>query len=131
MLSRFCEYIDKVFDFGEMVKTILDSRERPQISVSSVWSSTFFMFAARLGSLNAIESELRIPKRMDGFVGKKKPSADTIGRVYSHIDVEKQRKILSGINHRLKRNKVLKNDWPLRFVAIDGHEFFSQQTPEL
>ena len=35
--------------------------------------------------------------------------------------------MLSGVNHKLRRNKALEdNPWALRFVALDGHEFFSQ-----
>jgi hypothetical protein len=33
---------------------------------------------------------------------------------------------LSRINYRLGRNKALRNGWPLRVGAADGHEFFSQ-----
>jgi hypothetical protein len=34
--------------------------------------------------------------------------------------------MLSGINHQLGRNKVFGKEAPLRFAAMDGHEFFSQ-----
>jgi hypothetical protein len=88
--------------------------------------SAFAMFAMHRGSLNAIESELRVPKRLDGLVGSAKPSADRIGDVFCLIPPEDLRAMLSGINHRLGRNKVFNKAGPWRFVALDGHEFFSQ-----
>jgi hypothetical protein len=35
------------------------------------------------------------------------------------------------INHKLGRNKALYNNWPIRIVAFDGHEFFYQPTSAL
>jgi hypothetical protein len=126
MMRRFCCYIDKVFDFGDRVRTLRDQRQRPRIPTSAIWMSAFAMFAMHRGSLNAIESQLRIPKRLDGLVGSNKPSADRIGDVFCLIPPEGLRTMLSGINHQLGRNKVFNKAGPWRFVALDGHEFFSQ-----
>ena len=127
MMSRFCRYIAKVFDFGAALHTLTDSRTQAQISTASVWASAFAMFATRQGSLNAIESELNVPKRLEALVGNRKPSADTIGRAMGKIDSAGLRKMLRDINHRLRRKKALDNNpWALRFAAVDGHEFFSQ-----
>jgi hypothetical protein len=126
MMSRFCRYVDKVFDFGDRVRTLRDQRQRPRIPAATIWISAFAMFAMHRGSLNAIESELRIPKRLDGLVGSAKPSADRIADVFCLISPEDLRTMLSGINHRLGRNKVFNKAGPWRFVALDGHEFFSQ-----
>ena len=84
------------------------------------------MFAMHRGSLNAIESELRVPKRLDGLLGSHKPSADRMGDVFGLIPSEELRAMLSEINHQLGRNKVFDKEGPWRFVALDGHEFFSQ-----
>ena len=126
MMSRFCQYADKVFGLGQMIDAITDSRPEPQIPTAAIWTSAFAMFAMRMGSLNAVESELRLSKRMDALVGPDKPSADTMGRVYGLIDPVQQVEMLSQINHQLGRNKALHSPWPLRFLAVDGHEFFSQ-----
>jgi len=128
MLRRFCFYIVKVFDFDEQVFKISDSREKPDINTRTIWMSAVLMCVLRLGSLNAIETELRIPKRMEKVVGKRKASADSIGRVFSVMDLESLRDVLSGINHRLKRNKALRTDWPFRFAAVDGHELFTSRS---
>ncbi len=131
MMSRFCAYIDKVFDFGDWVGTVVDSRQAAQIETPAIWTSAFFMMATHRGSLNALESDLRCPKRMDGWIGGRKPSVDRIGDVFCLMDSEPLRAMLSGINHQLGRNKALPGRWPLRFVAVDGHEFFSQSKPVL
>jgi hypothetical protein len=131
MMNRFCGYIEKVFGLGEWIARLSDSRAGAQIPTSAVWTSGFLMSAMRLGSLNAMESELRIPKRLDGLVGQRKPSADTVGRVYSLIDPAGQREMLGHLVHRLGRNKALRKRWGLRFAAVDGHEFFSQSTSPL
>jgi len=126
MMRRFCGYIDKVFDFGGRVRVIQDSRQKARIPTSAIWASAFAMFTMRRGSLNAMESELRIPRRLEGLVGSDKPSADRIGDVFCLIPPEDLRTLLCGINHRLGRNKVFHEGGPLRFVALDGHEFFFQ-----
>jgi hypothetical protein len=85
------------------------------------------MCVTRLRSLNALEGELRIPRRWDKIVGPRKPSADRVGQVVALIDPQALRDMLSAINHKLRRNKALDDSpWALRFVALDGHEFFSQ-----
>jgi hypothetical protein len=60
------------------------------------------------------------------LIGKIKPSADRMGDVMGLMESDQLREVLSRINHRLGRNKALRNDWPLRVGAFDGHEFFSQ-----
>jgi len=131
MLSRFFRYLDKVFDFGLWVEGLSDARVRTQCSTASIWLSGFMMFAMRRGSLNAIEQDLRVPKRLDALMDGVKPSADTIGRVFALMDPGQFRSMLSRINHRLGRNKALTTDWPLRFAAVDGHEFFSLTSSSL
>jgi hypothetical protein len=126
MMSRFCRYVEKVFDFAQRVKAIQDTRQKPRIPTAALWLSAFLMFATRRGSLNAIESELHRPKRFEYLIGSHKPSADRMGDVFCLIPSEQLRSLLSGINHRLGRNKVFSKEGPLRFAALDGHEFFSQ-----
>jgi hypothetical protein len=131
MMSRFCRYVEKVFDFPQRVKAIQDSRQRPRIPTAAIWLSAFLMFATRRGSLNAIGFELHRPKRFEYLIGSQKPSADRMGDVFCLIPSEQLRSMLSGINHQLGRNKVFSKEGPLRFAALDGHEFFSQSTSML
>jgi hypothetical protein len=126
MMSRFCRYVEKVSDFAQRVKAIQDTRQKPRIPTAALWLSAFLMFATRRGSLNAIESELHRPKRFEYLIGSHKPSADRMGDVFCLIPSEQLRSLFSGINHQLGCNKVFSKEGPLRFAALDGHEFFSQ-----
>jgi len=127
MMARFCRYLDKVFDWRGRVARLRDGRARPQIPTAAVFLSAFIMCATRLRSLNALQGELRVPRRWEPVVGARKPSADRVGQVVALFDPQELRDMLSGVNHTLRRNKALDdNPWPLRFVAMDGHEFFSQ-----
>lgn len=130
-MGRFCRYIDKVFAFGQKIGALSDTRKHPRIPTAAVWGSVFFLFVLKRGSLNAMESDLRMPRRMERLIGSSKPSADRMGDVAGLMEPDGLRELLSGINHRLGRNKALRNDWPLRVAAIDGHEFFSQPAPLL
>jgi len=125
MLSRFLRYIDKVFDFRRSLESLSDTRACARRSTASVWLCGLLMFLTRRGSLNGIEQDLRVPKRLDRLLAGGKPSADTIGRVFGLMDSGPLRAKLCGINHRLRRNKALATMWPLWFAAVDGHEFFS------
>jgi hypothetical protein len=126
MMRRFCRYLEKVFAFGQEIGSLHDERKHPRIPTAAVWGSVFFLFVLRRASLNAMESALRVPHRMERLIGSMKPSADRMGDVLGLMEPDQLREFLSRINHRLGRNKALKNDWPLRVAALDGHEFFSQ-----
>jgi hypothetical protein len=130
-MLRFYRYVEKVFDFGQRVKAIHDTRRKPRIQTAAIWLSAFFLFVTRRGSLNAMEYELHRSKRFDRLIGSHKPSADRMGDVFCLIPSEQLRSMLSGINHQLGRNKVFGKEAPLRFAAMDGHEFFSQSTSML
>jgi len=127
MMARFCRYVEKVFHWNALLERLRDSRQKPQIPTRAVFTSVVMLFATRLGSLNALEEQLRVAGRWKSVVGRRLPSADSVGRIVAGIDSECLRDILSQIGHILRRNKVLdENPWSLRFVALDGHEFFSQ-----
>lgn len=128
MTNKFCLYVEKIFDLSGFLATLRDSRKRPAIPLSSIWLSGFFMFATRRGSLNAIDGELRAPKIFEKLVGKRKPSGDRIGEVFSIVDPAPLRRMLGGMGQKLKRLKALVNSWPLRFAALDGHESFSSRS---
>ena len=127
MMARFCRYLEKVFDWSTLLAGVRDSRAKPQIPTAAILIGALMMCATRLRSLNALEGELRVPRRWEKIIGPRKPSADRVGEVVALMNPEALREMLSGVNHKLRRNKALAdNPWALRFVALDGHEFFSQ-----
>ncbi len=125
MLRRFFNYADKVFNLSKSLSEITDIRARPQIDTQSILMSSLIMQLTRLGSLNALDAELRLPKKIESFIGKDKPSIDTIGEVFTKIIPDDLRRLHWGNCYRLKRNKALDTNLPLNAVGIDGHEFFS------
>jgi hypothetical protein len=131
MMTRFCRYIDKVFDFGQQIHSLRDARKRPRIPTAALWGSVLFLFVMRHRSLNAMEQEIRRPKRVERLIGKIKPSADRMGDVLGLMEPDRFREMLSRINHQLGRNKARRTGWPLRVGVFDGHEFFSQSAPML
>ncbi|MEA1877731.1 MAG: hypothetical protein U9N86_12815 [Bacteroidota bacterium] len=125
MLRRFFDYTDKVFGFSKAMSEITDIRTKPQINTQSVLMSSFIMHLTRLGSLNALDVELRLPKKIKSFIGKDKPSVDTIGEVFTKIIPDDLRRLHWNNCYQLKRNKALDTDLPLNAIGVDGHEFFS------
>ena len=127
MMAPFSRYAEKVFHLSGQMAKLNDSRQKPQIPTSAIFLSALMMFVTRRGSLNAMESELKVPSRWEKIVGRRKPSADRIGQVVGLMATEPLLDMLSGINHQLRRNKVLDDyPWGLRILNFDGHEFFSQ-----
>jgi hypothetical protein len=127
MMGRFCRYVDKVFQFGRRLQTLSDARQQPRIPAAAVFASAWTMFATGRGSLNSLEKEVRFPGRLQGVVGRRLPSADTVGRVYTQLDSQPLRDMLSAINHQVRRNKALGPGGELMFAAVDGHEFFASR----
>lgn len=101
-----------------------DGRLLPQIPTCSVWLSAFGMYVLRLRSFNALEQELRVGKRWEAWVGSRKPSADTIGRVFAKMSPDELRQILVAIQRSAWRRKAihLRPGESYRVVAVDGHE---------
>ena len=83
--------------------------------------SALLLFWARLGSLNALETLGPAPF-FDKWLGRKVPSADTIGRVYDALESDALRAAIQQVYERLKRNKALGGIRGLGLAVIDGHE---------
>jgi len=82
------------------------------------------MYVLRLRSFNALEQELRLSRRWEAWVGGRKPSADTIGRVLAKMSVDETCQVLSAVLHAAWRSKAihLRPGESYRVVAVDGHE---------
>lgn len=98
-----------------------DSRVRPSIQAPTVFFSAAVMMLVRMGSLNALEQhrESTFWKR---WLGAALPSADTIGRVFSQMDLEGIRGAIHAVYSKLKRNKALKKTHGFAVLVLDGHE---------
>lgn len=69
MLSRLARYLERGWDFHSLLGEVRDSRQNPDIPTSAVFLSMFGMHSVRLGSLNGLEQQLKIPRRWDPWVG--------------------------------------------------------------
>jgi len=82
------------------------------------------MMAAQMGSLNALEQE-----RENSFWRKwlriDLPSADTMGRGFSRVNLDSIRLSIHHVYTRLKRNKALKKTHGFNVLILDGHEHTS------
>jgi len=106
------------------VSGLHDARLLPQIQTLNVWLSVFGMYLLRLRSFNALEQELRVGKRWEAWVGSRKPSADTIGRVFAKMSPDELRQVLAAIQRSAWRRKAIHTRLAesYRVVAVDGHE---------
>jgi len=82
------------------------------------------MMLAQMGSLNALEQD-----KQNSFwikwLGRDLPSADTMGRGFSLIDLDSIRSSIHHVYTRLKRNKAVKKTHGFHVLIIDGHEHTS------
>lgn len=129
---RFLRYAEQRFHLRAQAEKLRDSRVSPDHSLAAVWLSMFVMFAARLGSLNALEQRMRDkPRQWRGFLGEQWPSADTIGRVAEEsIECDQLRQMLMGAVKSLHRRKAihpLPNGLPFRGASVDAHHLFSTE----
>jgi len=122
-------YLEKHYQFRQRVAQLRDQRQRPQIPTANIWLSVVGMFLVRLGSFNALEQELRRSKRWESWVGGRKPSADSLGRVFSQMLLADPRQLLAEINRSAWRRKAI--HFPpaesYRVVALDGHELWASR----
>mgnify|MGYP001221682849 CR=1 FL=1 len=132
MMRRFVCYLDKVMRLSQRLSELCDSRQRPQIPSAAVFLCIVLLQATRLGSLHAMAQQLRANARWRRVLGSEPISEDSMGRIVDTMDSEALRQMLRQSNLLLRRNKLLEdNPWPLRFVALDGHEFFSLTPSQL
>lgn len=79
------------------------------------------MMLCRMGSLNALQQQ-KSTAFWRRWLGRELPSADTIGRVFSQLDLDSIRCFIHHVYSRLKRNKALKKTPGFNVLIIDGHE---------
>jgi hypothetical protein len=59
-----------------------------------------------------MEAELRMPKRLDGLIGKRKPSADSTGRIASVMESGPLREMLPSPQPQTPTPKIAHPDRP-------------------
>ncbi len=121
---RFEAYLDKVFDFSDLVSSLPEGREFPQHSWKKVFDAVFLGAAMQIPSLLQIEAECH-----EGALAKRigPISDDTLGYALQRQSPEPVFALSCEIARRLKRNGVLRSDWSRGLVvgAVDGIEICS------
>lgn len=130
MLARLAGYLEQLFQFRRRVDSLRDFRARPQIPTGNVWLTVFLMFVLRLGSFNAVEQQLRRPRRWERWVGTRKPSADTLARTLSCFSQTELRELIAEVCRSCWRRKAIhaRPGDAYRVVALDGHELNSSRS---
>jgi len=82
------------------------------------------MMLTQMGSLNSLEQD-RDNSFWAKWLGRDLPSADTIGRGFSKMDLDSIRSSLHHVYSRLKRNKAIRKTHGFHVLIIDGHEHTS------
>lgn len=104
------------------LEAVRDTRVAPRIPTDAVLRSVMVMFLARLGSLNALEQS-GAGAFWRKWTGRALPSADTIARVCSQVDLSGIRRIGRQVYAQLKRGKALPPpDHGWMAAVLDGHE---------
>ena len=121
---RFEGYLDKVFDFSDLVRALPEGRRYPVHPWKNIFDAVFLSAAMQIPSLLQIEEECK-----DGVLAKRigPIGADTIGYALQRQSPEDIFALHCDIARRLKRNGVLKSDWSRGLVvaAVDGIEICS------
>ena len=121
---RFEGYLDKVFDFSDLVCALPEGRQYPVHPWKKVFDAVFLSAAMQIPSLLQIEEECK-----DGALAKRigPISADTIGYALQRQAPADVFMLHCDIVRRLKRNGVLRSDWSRGLVvaAVDGIEICS------
>jgi hypothetical protein len=121
---RLEAYLDKVFDFSDLVSALPEGRQWPQHAWKKVFDAVFLGSVMQIPSLLQIEAECR-----DGSLAKRigPISDDTLGYALQRQSPEPVFALGCEIARRLKRNGVLHSDWSRGLVvaAVDGIEICS------
>jgi Transposase DDE domain len=121
---RFEVYLDKVFDFSQLVDALPEGRRYPRHPWQKVFHAVFLGAAMQIPSLLQIQAECRrgaLSKRIGPI------SDDTFGYALQRQLPEPVFALGCEVARRLKRNGVLRSDWSRGLVvaAVDGIEICS------
>jgi hypothetical protein len=121
---RFEAYLDKVFDFSQLVGTLPEGRHSPRHPWRKIFHAVFLGAAMQIPSLLQVEAECRrgvLRKRIGSI------SDDTLGYALQRQSPKPVFALGCDIARRLKRNGVLRSDWSRGLVvaAVDGIEICS------
>jgi hypothetical protein len=122
ILRRLLLCAQRIYHVPELLAGIHDTRRRPRVSTFTVLSSVLILFWTRMASLHALE-QTRQQAIWRQWLGSWSPSADTVGRICSQLELSELREVLYELYSRFRRNKVFvrPRTEPVALI-LDGHE---------
>jgi len=122
ILRRLLLCAQGVYDLPDLLLSVHDTRRRPRVSTFAVLSSVLMLFWTRMASLHALE-QTRQQSLWTRWMGHWSPSADTVGRVCSQLELPELREVLYELYSRFRRNKLFARPrTELIALILDGHE---------
>lgn len=105
-ISSFEKYSAKVFQIGDLLDLLQDSREDAQISISKIFMALYYGFSFRLKAIASIEEESRsgILRHRVGTI-----SDDTLKYGLAHLCPESLQALWHMLSKRVKRNGMLRD----------------------
>lgn len=122
--GQFEGYLNKVFDFSELVQSLPEPRQWCRYPFAQIFRAVFLGTLYQLASLHRIEAECR-----QGVLARRvgQLSEDAIAYALARQDPETIFALGCLVARRLKRNSVLASGWARGrvVVALDGMELFA------
>lgn len=134
-LPNFFRYVNKVYGFSDMIKSI-KGNDDAQVSGKTIFMSMFLGILLRFGSIRQVARDVadgKIDKFMPG-VDKETFCANTISNGLEEIDIEILQKDLAIVPKKLRRNGAYGTTTHprviggLKIAAVDGTEIFRSES---
>lgn len=130
-LHQFEKYVSNVYGLPDLLASLADTRQAPEIPTFDVVNSLFHTALLRIPSINALEGDLK-DSDFQMLIGRpptpdvKAFSADVVANVLDKLELEGIRNAIEDVIGKAERNKAFRDGYgALRGVAIDGWEPFS------
>jgi hypothetical protein len=129
-LAQFLTYINKVFGFGQWLRTVRDGRQDPDIPTRPVLLSLIMGVVTRVGSYLDLSVQTKRRRWQHLIHWAKAISDDTFAYVAERLFLEDLRQFLVAINKQLKANKALESCKinGLLFLSLDANEHFKSRS---
>ena len=130
-LHQFEKYTSNVYGLPDLLASLADTRQAPEIPTFDVVNSLFHTALLRIPSINALEGDLK-DSDFQMLIGRqptpdvKAFSADVVANVLDKLKLEGIRNAIEEVIGKAERNKAFRDGYgALRCVAVDGWEPFS------
>lgn len=127
-LSHFYRYIQRVFNFQELLQRLEDYRQDPDVKAESLLEALVLGFVLRYKSFRALAFEIKHGRAQKVMKHAESFTANTLRYGLEFFGLEGLQEILRSIVQKMRRSKML-SDYTegVRVAAIDGSEYYRSQ----